>query len=65
MKDEIEEELDKARTVGRAEGIAAGRTEGEANIIRIMYDNGNSFEQIATYIGMNPDEVKAIVEGKK
>ena len=93
MKDEIEEELDKARTVGRAEGIAAGRAEGiaagraegiaagraegiaagrtegraegEANIIRIMYDNGNSFEQIATYIGMNPDEVKAIVEGKK
>ena len=53
----------EGRAEGRAEGKAEGKAEGEANIIKIMYDNGNSFEQIAGYIGKSADDVKAIIEG--
>lgn len=68
MKDEIEAGRAEGIETGRAEGIEAGRAQGiaqgEANIIRIMYDNGNSLEQIATYTGKKLDDIKMIVEGK-
>lgn len=69
MKDEIEKDVNAAKKIaikeGREQGIAEGRAEGEANIIRIMNKNGLSPELIATSTGKSIEDVNLILEGRE
>lgn len=49
----------------KEEGIAIGRTEGEAGLITKMYKNGLSIELIASATDKTIEEVKTIIEGKE
>ncbi|WP_353054614.1 hypothetical protein [Bacillus thuringiensis] len=56
--------LDEKAAVAHAEkkGIEKGREEGEARIIRKLYENGMAPEDIAHHVGMNTVEVQRILE---
>ncbi len=47
-----------------AEGITAGRAEGESGIIRKLYQKGCPIEQIVLFTDKSEEEVRAIIEGK-
>ena len=53
MKDEIEKDVNNAYA------------RGEANIIRKMYNNGTSPEQISASTGMDLEQINAILAGKE
>ena len=46
-------------------GIAIGEERGEAKIIVKLYENGFTLEQIATVVGKEPEDVKAILSKKE
>lgn len=55
---------DGIREEAFAEGITAGRAEGESEIIRKLYQKGCPMEQIVLFTDKSEDEVRAIIEGK-
>lgn len=55
-----EEGLVEGRAEGRAEGIAEGRLEERRAMIVKMLSQGLSPEQISSFIGIAPDEVKSV-----
>ncbi len=55
-----EEGLAEGRAEGRAEGITEGRLEERRAMIVKMLSQGLSPEQISSFIGIAPDEVKSV-----
>ena len=65
MKDEFENAEKKAEKRGERRGEKNGGIRKEAIIVKNMYNNGLTPEEISTMTNINLDRVKKIVYGKK
>ena len=73
MKDEFEDAEKRAEKRGEIRGERRGERRGEKNggirkesiIVKNMYNNGLTPEEISTMTNINLDRVKKIVYGKK
>ena len=65
MKDEFEDAEKRAEKRGERRGEKNGGIRKEANIVKNMYNNGITPEEISTMTNINLDRVKKIVYGEK
>ena len=57
----LEEGKEEGRQQGKQEGIQQGRTEERKSMIKVMFSNGMTIEQIAKAISMSEDIIKSYI----